>query len=77
MIPKHTGPGAGPAVRLGVGRDEPPAVGGDVVTPEVVEVLVAVPAPEEVESLGGAVEQHLKRGRNVCTAWGVRSFARF
>ena len=67
-FPTHCNvPGAGPSVRLCVCRDEPPSVGGDVVAPEVVEVLVAVPATEQVERLGYAVQQHLGGGggRNV------------
>ena len=63
QVKKYTEPGAWPAVGLCVCRDEPPSAGGDVVAPEVVEVLVAVPAAEEVQGLGGTVEQHLQEGR--------------
>ena len=59
-------PGAGPAVGLGVGREEPPLVGRDVVAPEVVEVFVAVPAAEQVQRLGAAVQQHLGSHSEFC-----------
>ena len=66
-------PGAGPAVGLRVGREEPPLVGRDVVAPEVVEVFVAVPAAEQVQRLRAAVQQHLGLHLEFCAMFFGRS----
>ena len=57
-------PGLGPALGAGVLGEEGPLVGGDVVGPEVGQVLVAVPPAKDVDGL--QEEKLISTSTNYC-----------